>query len=110
MTVNARPTAPSRPRGGADRDAGPRGAPGAGDAPKGADAAITCGFCGQEFEEDRGQPTCRSCPLGEACRFVRCPHCGYENPARPGWLERLAALFGADEDTPEKKGGRHGGS
>lgn len=54
---------------------------------------ISCGFCGREFEEDRGQPACRSCPLGEACRFVRCPHCGYENPARPGWLERLTALL-----------------
>lgn len=72
----------------------------------GKEQVVTCGFCGRDFEEDRGQPTCRSCPLGDACRFVRCPHCGYENPARPGWLERLAALFGADRNTEETGGDR----
>lgn len=51
-------------------------------------STIQCGFCRREFEEDRGQPTCRSCPLAHRCRWVRCPHCGYENPVRPGWIDR----------------------
>ncbi len=53
---------------------------------------ITCGFCGRDFEEDRAQPTCQACPLARGCRAIRCPHCGYENPAvpaAPAWVARL---------------------
>lgn len=63
---------------------------------------MTCGFCGRAFEEDRGQPACRQCPLAGLCRFVRCPSCGYENPAQPAWLGRLrkrAQRSGADGGT-----------
>jgi hypothetical protein len=56
--------------------------------------AIPCGFCGEEFLEDRSQPACRACPLTGLCRTVRCPHCGYENPLTPGWIERLGRLVG----------------
>lgn len=52
-----------------------------------------CGFCGEVFEEDRGQPACLGCPLAEGCRYVRCPACGYENPVTPAWLERLRARW-----------------
>ena len=51
--------------------------------------SIVCGFCGLEFMEDRGQPTCRACPLGGGCPMIRCPTCGYENLAPPGWIARL---------------------
>jgi hypothetical protein len=51
-----------------------------------------CGMCRSEFEEDRAQPTCQGCPLSRACRFVRCPECGYENPATPSWLKSLRAF------------------
>lgn len=50
---------------------------------------VTCGYCRESFEEDRAQPTCGACPLSSACNFVRCPHCGYENPATPAWITRL---------------------
>ncbi len=53
---------------------------------------VTCGFCRRDFEVDRAQPACQGCPLARACRAVRCPHCGYENPIAPplpGWLARL---------------------
>jgi hypothetical protein len=50
---------------------------------------LVCGFCQHEFRVDAGQPTCQACPLSGACKFVRCPHCGYENPAAPAWLERV---------------------
>jgi hypothetical protein len=53
---------------------------------------IHCGYCGQDFEEDRGQPACQSCPLSGGCRAVRCPDCGYENPLTPGWVEALRRL------------------
>ena len=56
---------------------------------------MTCGFCGRTFQEDRGQSTCQRCPLARACKAIRCPHCGYENPLAPvlpGWLSRLRSL------------------
>ena len=52
---------------------------------------MRCGLCLQAFEEDKSQPTCASCPLSKACRYVRCPHCGYENPATPTWMKKLRA-------------------
>ena len=74
-----------------DPEEGP-GASGAGGAGGGepADAGrhTVCGLCGRGFREDRGQPACRSCPLSRACRYLRCPSCGYENPVDPGWLRR----------------------
>lgn len=48
-------------------------------------ARYECGWCGRAFREDFGQPACRACPLTRLCGRVRCPHCGWENPARPGW-------------------------
>ncbi len=56
---------------------------------------VTCGFCRRDFEIDRAQPACNACPLAVACKAVRCPHCGYENPvapAMPGWVARLRTL------------------
>ena len=53
-------------------------------APASGAKSLTCGFCDRRFREDRGQPACVGCPLTDACHFVRCPHCGYENPASPG--------------------------
>lgn len=49
---------------------------------------VECGLCGRTFREDRGQPACEACPLARACRYVRCPHCGFENPVTPAWLDR----------------------
>lgn len=66
----------------------------AGESAPAADDRVECGGCGTLFEEDRGQPTCRSCPLADACRYVRCPSCGYENPVIPAWVESLLALWG----------------
>ncbi len=53
---------------------------------------VTCGYCGRAFEENRAQPTCQACPLSHGCRAIRCPHCGYENPAAPAWLGKLKRL------------------
>lgn len=50
-------------------------------------AELACGMCGTRFREDRGQPACAACPLARACRYVRCPRCGFENPVTPGWME-----------------------
>ena len=55
---------------------------------------MNCGFCGKAFEEDRSQPACAHCPVGSSCGLVRCPHCGYENPATPGWVSFLKRTFG----------------
>ena len=62
-------------------------------------AMVACGYCGQRFREDRGQPVCRRCPLASGCHFVRCPRCGYENPVPPRWLSRfIEARSGDDPD------------
>lgn len=52
---------------------------------------MRCGLCLKEFEEDRAQPACAACPLNRGCKFMRCPHCGYENPAVPEWLRKIRA-------------------
>jgi rubredoxin len=58
---------------------------------------MTCGMCARTFDEERGQPSCQACPLSSGCRFVRCPHCGYENPVEPAWLLRLRRVLRLDE-------------
>ncbi|HSL70457.1 MAG TPA: hypothetical protein VK864_09455 [Longimicrobiales bacterium] len=54
-----------------------------------ATATVVCGFCGTTFDEDRGQPTCKNCPLSRGCANIRCPHCGFENPIAPAWVQKL---------------------
>lgn len=56
---------------------------------------MACGFCAREFVEDRGQSACGACPLTGGCRWVRCPHCGYENPETPSWMRRVKAWVGS---------------
>jgi predicted amidophosphoribosyltransferase len=69
--------------------------------PEPAGRVMVCGFCQREFREDAAQPTCQACPLSKACRFVRCPYCGYENPAAPtapAWLDRIRRWAGGGND------------
>ncbi len=56
---------------------------------------VRCGFCQNEFDEDRGQPACMACPLGSDCGLVRCPLCAYENPSAPKWMDSLRSWFSA---------------
>jgi hypothetical protein len=56
-----------------------------------------CGYCRRTFAPDEGQPTCVSCPVRGGCQFVRCPHCGYENPVTPPWLAKVRAWFGSGD-------------
>jgi hypothetical protein len=62
-----------------------------------AGGSMTCGMCARSFAEDRGQASCQACPLSPGCRFVRCPHCGYENPVEPPWLVKLRLWLRFDE-------------
>jgi Fe2+ transport system protein FeoA len=52
---------------------------------------LHCSLCGFEFE--KRQTTCATgCPLGQFCKLVRCPSCGYEfpEPSQPlTWFQRL---------------------
>lgn len=57
-------------------------------------------MCGVAFREDRAQPACVSCPLTRMCHHVRCPHCGYENPALPGWLDGDRSAAAAPGERP----------
>ena len=58
------------------------------------DRLVNCGYCGRNFEEDRGQKACAECPLGSSCGHIMCPYCGFENPATPGWMTFLQKRFG----------------
>lgn len=55
------------------------------------DDLLTCALCGFSFEKE--DTLCaHGCPLGAACRLVRCPGCGYEFPEAPekvSWLARI---------------------
>jgi len=62
-----------------------------------ATGTVTCGMCCRSFDEDRGQAACHACPLQSGCRFVRCPHCGFENPVEPPWLLTLRRWWKLDE-------------
>jgi hypothetical protein len=66
-------------------------------------SGVTCGYCGRTFAEDQGQPACASCPLKGGCRFLRCPHCGYENPCPPHWVERLRGWLGSESGRPNER-------
>lgn len=69
---------------------------------------MNCGYCGKPFEEDRGQPACRQCPVGSGCGLVRCPHCGYENPGTPGWIAFLKRKLGREPEHAPPAAASHG--
>lgn len=55
---------------------------------------MRCGFCGYEFDEDKGVRGCAGCPTAMGCKMVKCPRCNYENPPEPAWLKRVKSFFG----------------
>jgi len=58
---------------------------------------LTCWYCRKPFTEDRAQAACQACPLSTGCRYLHCPHCGYENPVEPAWLGKLKSWLKFDE-------------
>jgi len=51
---------------------------------------VKCAFCGTEFDEETAVHACRSCTFfGTGCKRVKCPNCGYEMAAEPGFVRRL---------------------
>lgn len=55
---------------------------------------LTCPFCGMEFLKQ--DTLCEhGCPLGGACKLVRCPNCLYEYPEAPAPLTLWKRLFGS---------------
>lgn len=50
---------------------------------------FVCGLCGLGFSH--GDQACGGCLLGNGCRLVRCPRCGFQFPreaASLGWARR----------------------
>lgn len=48
---------------------------------------IRCSLCGAHFDPDQEVTACQVCPLGgliRRCGLVRCPRCGFEQPATRG--------------------------
>jgi hypothetical protein len=53
---------------------------------------MRCGFCGYDFDPERAESACTSCPVAKGCHLVRCPRCGYEMPPEARlvrWLRKL---------------------
>jgi hypothetical protein len=49
---------------------------------------MRCALCGLEFEERDVVASCEGCPMNRgSCNMLRCPNCGYENPAEPQLLK-----------------------
>ncbi|MBO2519797.1 MAG: hypothetical protein CW349_08905 [Firmicutes bacterium] len=62
---------------------------------------IRCALCGAAFHPDDGSPVCRACPLGgliPRCGLVRCPNCGFEQPAPPQPQRERAGWTGKGGD------------
>lgn len=54
---------------------------------------MRCGFCGNEFTVDEGERKCGRCGNTAACRMVRCPRCGYENPEPSKIVEWVESIL-----------------
>jgi len=57
---------------------------------------MKCVFCGYEYSEDQAVCSCKGCPVSKGCSLMKCPNCGYETPAEPGWLKKLTERRGHD--------------
>ena len=53
---------------------------------------MICALCNKTFSPDATHHECRRCALFGGCRKVKCPYCGYENPAEPRSLKWLKSL------------------
>ena len=62
---------------------------------------MRCGFCGQEFDENKGKMGCGGCPGG--CHSVHCPRCNYKNPLEAGVVKKLKMIFGKTVQDPDKR-------
>ncbi|BAS26594.1 hypothetical protein LIP_0737 [Limnochorda pilosa] len=52
---------------------------------------VQCSICGLRFDPDQEVSACQVCPLGgliRRCGLVRCPNCGFEQPAPWGGRAR----------------------
>jgi Fe2+ transport system protein FeoA len=66
---------------------------------------LTCSFCGFEFAKE--DTLCHhGCPLGPACRLIRCPNCQYEYPEKPQGLTWWGQLFGKRDPVVGQHPGR----
>lgn len=54
---------------------------------------MRCGFCGFEFNEGEGKQGCNNCPMGSACRMIKCPRCNYEIPLEPALVKKLKKIL-----------------
>lgn len=41
---------------------------------------MKCALCGYYFEADE-MMECKGCPFTKGCNMIRCPNCGFEEPA-----------------------------
>lgn len=61
---------------------------------------ITCGYCNKLFAEPN-VAGCADCPHSSACKKIKCPYCGYDNPPISEllkWLEKLKKVFLREKD------------
>lgn len=54
---------------------------------------MKCTLCGHEFDEEKAQKACKTCPMTKGCKLIRCPNCGFETPPEPKWLKRKGTVM-----------------
>ncbi len=52
---------------------------------------MICPACNHDYEETSSEVACGACLMRGSCGLVKCPHCGYETPREPGFLNRMLA-------------------
>ncbi|MDO8662967.1 MAG: hypothetical protein Q7K98_07105 [Candidatus Omnitrophota bacterium] len=50
---------------------------------------MKCSLCGYVFREEEAQSGCKSCPMMQGCKLIKCPNCGIDSPPEPKWAKHL---------------------
>lgn len=50
---------------------------------------MKCVICGYNYGIEESKGSCARCPFSTGCLMIRCPNCGFEEPANSTILDTL---------------------